>query len=269
MAYVEPIADKKHLKKAGQYIKQNFDPAYSLIWQIGIETGYRITDITEMKYADIDHDTGTIKIAENKGSRANKARARLKVLEQVKNELIATHSNDKNKMMQVFITKPKDVYKLIEGAHKLGVDNRISEAMDKAPAKFRTAKLSAPTLLKVKARAKKYSAIDDGFLFSRATMRNSNRAKNIAGVITRQSCYKVFSQLTGFMATLGQKVKIGAHSLRKIFARTLYTSSGNNIGLLMKVIGHSSPEMSLRYIGINDTEQLNAMDVMFEYMGAA
>ena len=265
MAYVEPIADKHHVKAAARFIKDNFDPAYSLIWQIGIETGYRITDITELKYSDIDHDNCTIKVAENKGTRSNQARARLKVLEQVKNELIAMHTNDSQKMMQVYITKPKNVYSLIGDELKPLIDARIETAISKAPVKYRTAKLSKPTMLKIKARGKKYNFIDDGYLFARSTMK-SNRAKNSTGVITRQSCYRVFSQLTGFMLTLGQKVRIACHSLRKIFARHLYTSSGNNIGLLMKVIGHSSPAVSLRYIGINDNEQLNAMDTMFEYM---
>lgn len=267
MAYVEPIADKQHVKKATRFIKDNFDPAYALIWQIGIETGYRITDITELKYSDIDQDNNTIKVAENKGTRANQARARLAVLEQVKNELIAKHSNDNQKMMQVYITKPKDVYELITDDLKPLIDTRIATAIVKAPVKYRTAKLSQQTMAKINARAKKYSFIDDGFLFARSTL-NSNRAKNCEGVVTRQSCYRVFSQLTGFMLTLGQKVKIGCHSLRKIFARHLYTSSNNNIGLLMKVIGHSSPEMSLRYIGINNTEQLDAMEHMFKYMRA-
>jgi integrase len=265
MAYVEPIADKQHIKKAARFIKDNFDPAYALIWQIGIESGYRITDITELKYSNIDHDNCTIKVAENKGTRSNQARARLKVLEQVKNELIATYSNDSQRMMQVYITKPKDVYSLIPEDLKPLIDARITTAVSKAPVKYRTAKLSAPTMIKIKKRGHKYNFIDDGFIFARSTLK-SNRARNTSGVITRQSCYRVFSQLTGFMLTLGQKVRIACHSLRKIFARHLYTSSGNNIGLLMKVIGHSSPEMSLRYIGINDNEQLNAMDTMFEYM---
>jgi hypothetical protein len=100
MAYVDPIADKRHIRKAARFIKDNFDPAYSLIWQIGIETGYRITDITELKYSDIDQDNSTIKVTENKGTRSNQARARLKVLEQVKNELLAMYSNNNQKMMQ-------------------------------------------------------------------------------------------------------------------------------------------------------------------------
>ena len=70
------------------------------------------------------------------------------------------------------------------------------------------------------------------------------------------------------MATLGTKVKIACHSLRKIFARHLYVSSGNNIGLLMKVLGHSSEQMSLKYIGINQDEELEAIDNMLNYMNA-
>ncbi len=264
MSYVEPIADKKHLKQCSRYIKQNFDSAYSLIWAIGIETGYRITDITQLKYSNIDFDTRSIKIAENKGSKASKARARLKVLEQVKNELIALYSDNNHKMMQVFITKPKDVYSLIPDSLKPLIDQRIDDAVSKAPLKYRTAKLSVSTIKQLRARQVKFNLIDNGDVFARSTL-GSNRSRNTDGVITRQSCWKVFSKLTDFMATLGQKVKVACHSLRKIFARHLYTSSNNNIGLLMKVIGHSSSEMSLRYIGINDTEQLTAIDNMFNY----
>jgi len=267
MSYVEPITNKQHLKKCSNYIKQNFDNAYSLIWKVGIETGLRITDITQIKYSNIDFNNRTIKIAENKGSKASKARARLKVLEQVKNELIALYSNDNNKMMQVFITKAKDVYSMIPEQLKPLIDKRINEAMLKAPLKYRTAKLSPGTVKQLQARMSKYNLIDNGEVFARSTLA-SNRSRNTDGVITRQSCWKVFSKLTAFMATLGEKVKVACHSLRKIFARHLYTSSGNDIGLLMKVIGHSSPEMSLRYIGINDTEQLKAIDDMFNYFEA-
>ena len=267
MALVEPITSKKHVKKAGQYIKDNFDAAYSLIWQIGIDSGYRITDITEIKYSDINYKTGIVTLAENKGTKANKARARLRVLEDVKNELIALYSGEPAKMMSVFVTKAKDVYKLVPDAMLALVDIRINQAIEKAPAKYRTAKLSKSTLTRIKARQDKYSLIDEGYLFARATLA-SNRARNAGGVISRQACYKVFSQLTAYMETLGESVKVGCHSLRKIFARHLYESSDNNIAMLMRLLGHSSVEMSLRYIGINNNEEIHAIDKMFMYMDA-
>ena len=265
MSTMQPIADKHDLKKAAKHIKANYDPAYSLIWHIGIESGLRVTDLTELEYCNIDFEAGTVTVAENKGSRANKARARLRVLEQVKLELIGRYSDDSKRMMGIFVSKAKDIYDVIPEELKPLVDARIKDAMNKAKPKMRTTRLTQATLTKIKARQKKYSAIDDGFLFSRATMRSSNRAKNITGVITRQSCYRVFSSLTAFMATLGKKLKIACHSLRKIFAFHLYTSSGNDIGLLMSTIGHSTAAMSLRYIGIGDAEKDTAVENMFAY----
>jgi len=269
MSTMQPISDKHDLKKASKFIKQNFDGAYSLIFQVAIETGYRITDVTELRYENIDFDNQTITIKENKGSRANQARARLKVLEAVKLELIGRYSDDSRRMMGIFVLKAKDIYAVIPDSLKPLVDIRIKEAMAKAKPKVRTTKLSHQTLIKIQARAKKFNLVDEGFLFARTTLLNSNRARNTEGVISRQSCFKVFSQLNGFMATLGKKVKVACHGLRKTFAKSLYTSSGNNIGLLMKTIGHSSVSQSLRYIGIDDTEQMDAVGVMFEYMEAA
>lgn len=264
MAYVSPISDKQHVLLAEQHIKANFDRAYFLVWRLGIETGYRITDITEIKYSDIDFANCQIAIAENKGTKARKARARLKVLEQVKNELIAANSSNPSEMMKVFITPAKDIYPLVTDIMRPLVDKRIKEAMDNAPVKMRTAKISKRTANMLKERMEQYRAIDDGFVFSRRTL-SSNRARNTDGVITRQACWAVFSKLTGFMESLGQTVKIGCHSLRKIFARHLYHATNKDIGLLMRTIGHSSPEMSLRYIGITQDEELSAADNLHAY----
>jgi integrase len=267
MAYVNPIANKQHLLIAEQHIKANFDAAYHLIWKIGTETGFRITDITEMQYSNINFDAGTVTIAENKGTKARAARARLKVLEQVKNELIASNSASPEKMMQVFITPVKDIYPLVDDIMRPLVDKRIKEAMESAPEKKRTARLSKRTLEMLKARQERYRAIDEGNIFSRRTL-SSNRARNTEGVISRQSCWKVFSKLTDLLVGLGEKIKVGCHSLRKIFARHLYFATGKDIGLLMRTIGHSSPEMSLRYIGITSEEELEAQDKLFSYFNA-
>lgn len=267
MAYVNPIANKQHLIIAEQHIKTNFDAAYHLIWKIGTETGFRITDITEMRYENIDFQKGTVTIAENKGTKSRAARARLKVLEQVKNELIAANSSSPEKMMQVFITPVKDIYPLVTDLMRPMVDKRIDEAMQNAPEKTRTAKLSKRTLKLIQARQERYRAIDEGNIFSRRTLA-SNRARNAEGVISRQACWKVFSKLTDVLKGLGEVIKVGCHSLRKIFARHLYFATGKDIGLLMRTIGHSSPEMSLRYIGITEQEELEAQDKLFSYFNA-
>jgi integrase len=264
LSTVNPIADKKHLKIAERHIKDNYDAAYHLIWRVGIETGFRITDITELQYSNVNFDKSTITIAENKGTKARKARARLKVLEQVKNELIALNASSPEKMMHVFITPVKEIYPLVTDLMRPLVDARITKAMDDAPAKTRTAKVSKRTLVMLEKRMGHYRAIDDGNVFSRKTL-NSNRARNTEGVITRQACWKVFSKLTEVLNGLGEAIKVGCHSLRKIFARHLYHATNKDIGLLMRTIGHSSPEMSLRYIGITDSEEMDAADSLHTY----
>ena len=169
--------------------------------------------------------------------------------------------------MQVFITPVKDIYPLVSDLMRPMVDKRISEAMQAAPDKTRTARLSKRTLEMIKARHERYGAISDGNIFSRRSLK-SNRARNTEGVITRQSCWAVYSKLTDVLNGLGEMIKVGCHSLRKIFARHLYFSNDKDIGLLMRTIGHSSPEMSLRYIGITEEEELDAQDKLFTYFNA-
>lgn len=261
MATVQPISDKKHLKIVEKHIVDNFDEAYLLLWRVGCETGYRVTDITELKYSDIDFDTGSVTIEENKGTRARRARARLKVLSAVKNELIAANISDPVAMMRVFITPPKDIYPMIPDWMLASVDLRISNAVKATQAKTRTAKLGKRTLDMMTRRKDRYLKLCGDSVFSRASL-SSNRAKNLEGNITRQACWKVFKTITDVMAKLGESVKVACHSMRKTFARHLYESTGKNIGLVMKIIGHSSQEMTLIYLGISGEEELKAQEKM-------
>ena len=50
--------------------------------------------------------------------------------------------------------------------------------------------------------------------------------------------------------------RIGTHSLRKTFGYHVYKNTGGNIGLVQKLLNHSTAESTLRYIGIN-REQMN------------
>lgn len=47
-----------------------------------------------------------------------------------------------------------------------------------------------------------------------------------------------------------EKRKITSHSLRKGFGKRLYEASGHNIALVQLALRHSSPEDTLRYIGV-------------------
>ena len=47
----------------------------------------------------------------------------------------------------------------------------------------------------------------------------------------------------------------GTHSLRKTFGYWTYKQSKYNIGLIMDIFNHTSPTMTLRYIGINQEQK--------------
>jgi integrase len=51
--------------------------------------------------------------------------------------------------------------------------------------------------------------------------------------------------------------RIGTHSLRKTFGYHVYRKTAGNLGLVQKLLNHSSSGETLRYIGI-DREEMNA-----------
>jgi integrase len=50
--------------------------------------------------------------------------------------------------------------------------------------------------------------------------------------------------------------RVGTHSLRKTFGYHVYKRTGGNLGLVQKLLNHSSSADTLRYIGI-DREQMD------------
>ena len=52
---------------------------------------------------------------------------------------------------------------------------------------------------------------------------------------------------------------ISTHSFRKFFATSIYTNNNYNIVLVQKLLQHSSPQTTQRYIGISSQEIENAL----------
>jgi integrase len=76
-----------------------------------------------------------------------------------------------------------------------------------------------------------------------------SRKKDINGMpkpLTRQQSYNI---LNGAAATVGVNEAIGCHSLRKTFGYYAY-KAGTDIVLLQQIFNHSTPSVTLRYIGI-------------------
>lgn len=70
------------------------------------------------------------------------------------------------------------------------------------------------------------------------------------GPLTRQQAYRI---LNSAARTVGIKDEIGTHTLRKTFGYHAY-KSGVDITVIQKLFNHSSPAVTLRYVGITQDE---------------
>lgn len=73
--------------------------------------------------------------------------------------------------------------------------------------------------------------------------------------ITQQHAWRV---LTNAARACGLSYKIGTHSLRKTFGYMLYRK-GKDIELIQGLLNHSSPEVTLSYIGITQDDKDKAI----------
>ena len=70
------------------------------------------------------------------------------------------------------------------------------------------------------------------------------------GFLLRQQAYKIINDVA---KSIGIKEKIGTHTLRKTFGYHAY-NNGYDITLIQKLFNHSTPAITLRYIGITQDE---------------
>ena len=78
------------------------------------------------------------------------------------------------------------------------------------------------------------------------------------GYIDRVQAYKILSSVAKRVGL----DEIGTHTLRKTFGYHMYKKT-NNLTLLQKILNHSSPDITLRYIGIlqdDIDDAINSLD---------
>lgn len=68
--------------------------------------------------------------------------------------------------------------------------------------------------------------------------------------ITRNMAYMILNDMADILGL----DSIGTHSLRKTAGYHLYKASGNDIGLVMQILGQKDQGSTLRYIGISDLD---------------
>jgi integrase len=258
MAVTHAIKKTSTIKKAVKWLDKNRDPMFSLLFQFTCRTGFRITDATEIEWSDFDFDEDTLTIEENKGTRGNKARARLKVLQEWHKRLFFLEKGNEEFKEKLFLTKPKDLLDVLPDKYLNLVNPEIDAAISKAKVKCRTVDIPKELMIKFKQRKHKYSKIDDGFVFSKRTLK-SNRARgwhcedeSVKPVVTRQSCLAAFKKMQDALDVLGEKVRSCCHGARKIFARRLFETNGKDLNIVMQTMGWSDVSMVMRYLGFDD-----------------
>ena len=79
---------------------------------------------------------------------------------------------------------------------------------------------------------------------------NGEVSRGNKGFLMRNQAYKIINDVA---KSIGIKEKIGTHTLRKTFGYHAY-NNGYDIALIQKLFNHSSPSVTLRYIGITQDE---------------
>lgn len=95
-----------------------------------------------------------------------------------------------------------------------------------------------------------YKDYNKGYLFKSQFPKYKSEFKDIP--ITPYSVGRYLREAKDLLAIV---YPIGTHSFRKTWGYTVYTKT-KDIGLVMKALNHSSPSITLRYIGI-EQEKLN------------
>lgn len=254
-----PIYSRIEQDKVLDRIESTLGDTYSLFWRVSVATGARTSDVCRMAFDDVDLNTGYWTYTVSKQSKSAEARAYNKVLKVWKERLkrAAMLDNNQKLYMQIDMTEFKNIIEFVpvEDSGQLEID--LTQAVNNAPVKRDCKKLPAKVIEIIRQRKEKNH--HDNYVFSRS-LTNSNRSLNQDGHITRQVVWKSLKAVfTWFKSTVNAALKLSTYSSRKIFAFRMLkgvTGKENNIIETMQAFGHSSIQMTLKYLGLATKSEL-------------
>ena len=190
MEFVEPIRDRKKIDVMKRLLSESARD--HLLFVIGINTAFRVSDLLSLKYCDV--------------------------------------MDGKGGLLDHFTLKETKTDKYNKVAMTKGVQKALKEYIND-----------------------NYEGNLDEYLFkSRKHDKDGNSQP-----INRKSAWRIIQQTA---EQIGLK-NIGSHSLRKTFAYHQY-KMGTDIVLLQDMLNHSSPAVTLRYIGITQDEKDRAVKAL-------
>ena len=175
MKFVEPIRDLDNVNAVSHYIKERYGEKYFIMFEIGIHTGLRISDILRLRVKDVRGKDEMI-LAEKKTARRKQ-----------RNKERAVYFNSRLSAEIREYTKGLDLYAYVV-----------------------------------------------------------HRANNDYKPVSREYCYRIIRDACEHCGI----EHAGTHTMRKTFGYHHYQRT-KDVAFLMKLFNHSSPEITLRYIGVN------------------
>ena len=229
------------------YIVAN-QPAWLLaFYDLGIQTGWRTADCANLRYDAIDWDAGTVTITVAKQTKAAQARALAKGLKEIREarQAAALSAGDAVAYM-TWGAATRD--ELAAAASPAELD-RLGALVAYSARKTSTKPLSADLLARLKGM-EAAAFWGDGYVFSRALSASNSARLDSGKPLSRQTMWARFKGVFAAVADqVANAAKLSAYSLRKSFARNMLTKT-NNIAAVMELMGHSSIDMTQRYLGL-------------------
>jgi len=169
------------------------------------------------------------------------------------------NKEDIRKMKDVLLKKCYRDYLIFEVGINTGLrisdilNLKVSDVRDKYYIEIRERKTKKPKKFRINEFLRKEleeyiaSKQDEDYIFDSLRTPGKN--------LDRVRIYRILNTAAW---NAGLKIRIGTHTMRKTFGFHFYQKT-KDIALLQQIFNHSSPSMTLRYIGINQDILDNAM----------
>ncbi len=241
-----PVYDRDEQRKLRERIQQTQPDWLLLWWDIATVTGWRTSDVCNLRYSCVNWETGQATIIVAKQTKAAEARATRKGI-----EIVRQQRKDAARLAADHIAYMKwDSIGCDELAADMSDEEQaiVFELVAKADVKHDTKQLPPGIIKRLRDRQDR-NLVEDDLVFSRSQI-ESNRCQCLEGSVTRQTIWrKLHDVMQWFTRFINSKLRLSAYSSRKIAAFNLMSAGGEQ-GLLVasEMLGHSNPAITRTYL---------------------
>jgi integrase len=214
MNYVEPITDGRKIQAMSDYLKAHNRRDY-LMFILGINIGLRISDMLDKSVGFFKRaaELGFVELVPKKTDKSKEAQMRRKgIIDAWGNNIGVPEENEDDVVLNRGGYRRKKV--------RVYMSDDVRELL----------------------RAETEDRNENDFMFE---SRNTGYGSK---PITRQRAYDMLNEAA---KAVGITDPIGTHSMRKTFGYWHYQKN-HDVRMLMEIFGHSSEEITLKYIGVTN-----------------